>query len=102
LANVLNGNTWYVDTAHASASDDLALKDVRVSYVVVTATGANAVVVLGDPDTNDTKLDLRVATSGSCEVFEFDSLPIRFPNGVKVKTLTNAVATLVGVQSKGS
>jgi hypothetical protein len=102
LANTLNGNTWYIDTAHASADDDLS-GTFFVFYIVVTATGANAVLELADAgDTVMSKIKLGVATSGASQTFRFDNFPIRFPNGIRVKTLTNAVATLVGTQSKGT
>lgn len=101
MANVLSGNTWYIDTAHSSANDDLS-GSYFVYYVVVTATSSSAVLELGDATTNDTKLKIHVASAGTPETFDFSAFPVRFPNGIKVKTLTNAVATLVGNQSKGS
>jgi len=102
LANTLNGNTWFVDTAYSSSADDLPLNNLMVEYVIVTATAANAVVVLSDPSTGAKKFDLRVDTAGRSELFRFESDPVRFPNGIRVLTLTNAVATVVGKTSKGS
>lgn len=101
MANTLNGNTWYVDTAHASDSDDLS-GSYFVVYIVVTATSANAIIELADADSGVSKIKLGVETAGKSELFKFEELPLRFPNGIQVKTLTNAVATLVGTQSKGS
>lgn len=102
MANTLNGNTWFVDTAYSSSTDDLALNNLMVEYIVVTATSANAVVVLADPSNGNKKFDLRVAAAGTSQLFRFESDPVRFPNGIRVQTLTNAVVTIVGTQSKGS
>lgn len=94
--NVLNGNTWYVDTAHVSNSDDLVRKQALVVYIIVTATASNGRIVLGDVGANpDIKLDLRVATSGESRIFSFPEKPINFPNGIRAITVTNAVATVI-------
>lgn len=94
MANAVNSNTVYVDsTGDISIGTD---KNIKVSYIVVTATGASAVLVLEDNQTTDVKkLDLRVATDGESKIFDFSSKPLVFPNGINVETLTNAIATLV-------
>ena len=102
MANTLNGNTWYVDTQYVSASDDLDVKNLLVDYIFVTATAASAQVVLIDPSNSAVKFDLRVETADHTEAFSFEKNPIRCPNGLRVQTLTNAVATIVGSQSRGS
>lgn len=95
MANTRSGNTWYVDTAYASASDNLDAS-VVVTCIVVTATTAAGRIVLSDASTGDTKLDIRVATAGDSKVIDLSASPISFQNGIKVSTLTTAVATLVG------
>lgn len=96
MANIQNGNSFYIDTVHVTDGDDLTRKNVLVAYVTVTATAANGRVVLGDAGTDpQTKLDLRVVTSEVTEHFRYDSAPIIFPNGIRVMTLTSAVATVV-------
>jgi hypothetical protein len=90
VANVRSGNSHYVDSTGVLASND-----VRIVAVVVTATAANAIVAIGDEAGTTDKLNLRVATSGASQVFDFSSTPIYFPNGVKVTTLTNAIATVI-------
>lgn len=95
MANTRSGNIWYVDTAHSTSADDLTV-GCAVTAVVVTATSANAIIELQDRETGAKKLNLRVATSGSTQVFDFADFPVAFPNGIKVSTLTNAVATLIG------
>lgn len=101
MANVRSGNTFYIDTAHSTSADDLLVKNIRAMYVVVTATSANAAVVLADASTSDKKCDLRIATSGNSQLFRFDNAPIVFANGIKVTTLTNAIATIVVDESRG-
>lgn len=102
MANVLNGNTFYIDSVHSSDSDDLVRKQALIAYIAVTATGANGRIVLTDVGApSDIKLDLRVEVSGHTELFRFDEVPVIFPNGVRVSVLSNAVATLVIRNSGG-
>jgi len=100
MANTRNGNTFYIDTSVETVSTD---KNQRIAYVVLTATAANGRIVLADPSVsgNPPKVDLRVAVSGTTEVFDFSRLPLYFPNGMRVNILTNALATLVMTQSGG-
>lgn len=95
--NILNGNTFYIDTAYVTTADDLTRSQLMVAYIMVTATAANGRIVLGDVGANSTqkKLDLRVPTSGATEIFRFSENPALFPNGLRVFTLTNAVATVI-------
>lgn len=100
MANVRSSNSWYIDTQHATASDDLIVKNISVLGAIVTATGASGRLVLSDASSNNLKLDLRVAsingsTSGDSKTFDFSNAPIIFPNGVVVSTLTTCVATLI-------
>jgi hypothetical protein len=96
MANKRNGNTIYVDTAGTLTSD----KNMHVVNVIVTATAASAVVVLSDPDGTSLKADLRVADSGVTQQFAFLP-PMFFPNGIRVTTLTNAIATVIYNRSGG-
>ena len=96
MANTRNSNSWYIDTQYSSATDDLSLNQLQVFAIFVTATAANGQVVLGDPVTGAKKLDLRVPTANQTQMFTFYETPISFPNGIRVLTLANAVATAVG------
>ena len=101
MANIKNGNTWYIDATTSSTSDDL-VGNVQITGVILSATAANGRIVLSDSsNAAHTKLDLRVATSGASQQFFFDVAPVSFPNGVRVSTLSNAVATLI-YKSTGS
>lgn len=103
MANNLNGNSFYVDSAYSTSADDLVRSQALVAYVLVTATAANGRIVLGDVGANSSqiKLDLRVETSGHSEPFRFAENPILFPNGIRVISITNAVATIIIKNSGG-
>lgn len=90
MANVTNGNTVYVDS-----TGTLLSKPARLHYLILTATAANAVVVLQDTTGSSTKLDYRNATSGTSVILDCSTAPIFFPTGIKVSTLTNALVTVV-------
>lgn len=97
MANVRNSNTWYIDTAASS----LAIANLKVSYVIVTATAAAAILNLQDVTTTANKANLRVATSGDSVVFDFSLKPLVFPNGILPSTVTNCVATCVLEETRG-
>jgi len=92
VANTRSGNTYYIDTQYAT-NEELAVANLTVVGVIVTATGASAVVALTDSGT--VKLNLRVATSGATEFFDFSEAPIVFANSIRPTTLTNAIATVI-------
>ena len=96
MANTQSANSWYVDSVYATAADDLAA-NVQVTAVLLTATSANARIVLSDPTTGNALLDLRLSTAGETRLFDLARGPISFRNGIRVATLTNAVATLIGI-----
>lgn len=99
MANVRSGNTHYIDSTGTLTAD----KNDKVAYVVLTASSANAVILLTDAGSGTrSKIDLRVATAGTTQVFDFSEVPLVFSNGVRVGTLTNAVATIVYTKGGGS
>lgn len=89
LANEKFGNSIYVDS-----TGELTTQKTHVHQVIVTATSANAIVVLVNNADDEKVCDLRVATSGDTKPFLFE-VPLIFPNGVKVLTLTGAIVTIV-------
>lgn len=100
--NQVNGSTFYIDTAHATDDDDYLKKNALVAWVSVTTTAANGRIVLGDSGSNNpTKIDLRVPDANRTVLFHFRKSPMLFPNGIKVLTLANAVAT-AGITQTGS
>ena len=96
MANVRSNNTHYIDSTGA-----LIDANVKVVGITLTATAANAVLLLKNYADSRSKIDLRVATSGATEFFNFAETPLVFPDGIYVKTLTNAIATLIYNNSGG-
>ncbi len=97
MANILNGNTFYVDSAFTTSADDLIRSQALVAYVVVTATASGGSLVLGDVGANNTqiKLNFKVDVANHSEIFRFAENPVLFPNGIRVLGLTNAIATII-------
>lgn len=96
MANVRNANTYHID----GTASTLAVLNIKVSHVIVTATAASAILQLQDVTTGNIKGNFRVATSGETRVFEFADNPIVFPNGINPATVTNCVATLIIQESR--
>jgi hypothetical protein len=90
MANVRNGNTVYVD-----ATGDLTTTATRVYYIIMSATGNGAVIVLQDSAANVNKMRLSHPNDKETHVFDFTARPLYFPGGVAVSTLTNCNATIV-------
>lgn len=95
MANLRLGNSIFVDSTGTLTG--ATEKNSLVAYVIVTATAASAILKLGDPSltANNLKIDLRVATSGLTQIFDFSATPIVFPNGVSAITVTNCNACIV-------
>jgi hypothetical protein len=98
VANARSGNTYYIDTQYAT-NEELTGQNLLVLGVLVTATAASAVLLLADSTVK--KMDLRVATSGASQFFDFSSSPVRFNTSIRPTTLTNAVATIIIKDSQG-
>lgn len=93
MANARNGNTYYIDTQFAT-TEELAVRNLKLVYVVLTVTGAGGRVVLSDSSLA-TKLDLRIATDEQSEMFDFSENPIVFSTSIRPTTLTTAIVTCV-------
>lgn len=92
MANTTSGNVIYVDSTGNLTTDT----NKRIAYVSVTATAANGRIVIRETNnSNPIKLDLRVVTSGTTQVFDFSRKPIVFTTGINVGTLSNAVASII-------
>ncbi len=101
MANVRNGNTFFVNQQHISDGDALDVKNIKATAIFITATAANGICELVDNTANEVKkLDLRVEISGRTEFFDLALTPVVFPNGIRVKTLTNAIATILVQESQ--
>lgn len=101
MANQLSGSTWYVDVSHTTDADDLAKKPTHVGWIILTPTAANARIVLNDVGPNGpVKIDLRWSENGQSQLFHFRDKPLVFSNGIRVTTITNAVAS-IGITNIG-
>jgi hypothetical protein len=90
VANLRVSNSYYIDTTGTVAS-----KGLRLLYVILSATSANAILTLKDSGVAGTLFDLRVATSGESRVFDFSRNPPAFPNGMEISAITNGHATAI-------
>ena len=90
MASVRNANSFYVDS-----TDSLEVLGLSVYTITLTSTSGAGVITLQDnTDTPTTKLTLKVP-NGETLLFDFNLMPLLFPNGIVVSVLTNAVATIV-------
>lgn len=105
MANVRNANTFYVDSAAADTdpgtTGNLAVKNIRLVALTISATGGNSDLILKDVTTGATKLDVREATNGETDYYDFSNAPIVFPNGIAPTTVSNVVATLIIQETRG-
>lgn len=92
MANTRNGNTWHVDSAGTLTTD----KNVKVSHILFTSSGAGDSIVITDASGGNDKITLKQATANDTKQFEFEQSPLVFPNGIHITSLsTGAKAVLV-------
>lgn len=94
MANEFNSNTLYIDTASTAA---LTRKNIRVSYITFTSSGAGDNLILKDTDGSGAlKISIKNAVANDTITLSFDENPLVFPNAIYIDTLTSgATATLV-------
>ncbi len=92
MANTRAGNTYYIDTQYSS-TEELAVKNLKVLGVVVTASAAGGNILLSDGSVS--KLFLKVATDEDTSYFDFSNSPILFSTSIRPTTLSGAVATVI-------
>lgn len=93
MANVRNGNTYYIDTD----GEGLEEKNQAVVYIILTATGGAALLELGDNISGAT-YPIKVAIKAEADTTKhliLNESAMIFPNGIYVKTATNCQATLL-------
>ena len=98
MANIRNGNTFFMDTVAAdevpATTGNLNAPSVRVKGLIVSGVGGNADLDLHDCTTDAHKLHV-YASSGTTVALDFSNSPIIFPNGIHVSTCTNTEATVI-------
>lgn len=90
MANTQSGNSVYIDTVGIVNE-----VPVNVLSITITATTANAIVNLTDTKTALNKLNLRLVTAGTSQVFHFEDAPLFFQGGVTASIVTNCIVTIV-------
>jgi len=96
MANVQNSNTIHLDS-----TGNIGDNNLKVTYVIITSTGAAPRIILRDGNTaNDIKLDIKLLPGNQSGKLNFAEAPIVFPNGVNVGTITNCNVTLI-VKAEG-
>jgi len=94
MANAVNGNTIKIDS---TGTISITGKNIIVTCLIVTATANAAIFELEDSDgvTDVDKIRVAVDIANKTESLDLTAGPIVFPNGIKVKTVTNCEATLI-------
>lgn len=99
MANILNGNTYYVDTVSSSVATALAADDVSLLGIIYHTDSANQHLVLNDINGQSAagSLKIQVGNLSAHETvyLDFSNNPIRFPKGIWISTLDSGVATLI-------
>ena len=100
MANVRSGNTYYIDTASSggppATTNILDVKDIRVVGIRLRATASGSVFVLVDNSASQPiQWTGSINTATGSNFVNLSEIPIRFPNGIAVTTLTNCVAILI-------
>ncbi len=92
MANVQNGNSFYVDSTGALTTS----KNVRVSQIVFTPAAANDQMILKNEGTSGAlKIKIRGSTANETTSIQFTT-PLIFPGGIYVDTVTSgALATII-------
>lgn len=103
MANIKNGNTFYVDAASVggTASSFINIKNIKVSGIILSSGAAGDSVTLNDLDTSgpsagDLKVTVKVDDLDGTEYVDLSDQPIVFPNGIWVSAIdAGAEATLI-------
>lgn len=105
MANVRNGNTFYIDTVFASVNDgtELLIKNIRVTGLMFTTAGTGGKgIVLADAVTGMKKLAVYNVNANDTKDISLWESDIVFPNGIRVLTLdTGCVCTCLVTESRG-
>lgn len=102
MANVLNGNTFYINASSASGTTGsfIESKDIIVEAYIVSGTANGSLSVYDLSKANgayaagDQKLKVGVLANTTSSL-SLDKVPITFPNGIWVVPDANVTATLV-------
>ena len=102
MANVYNGNTFYIDSASSAgtAASFVNEKDVLLEAIICSASSNGSVELCdlkysnGAYSAGDIKLHLHIGANTTTMQY-LDGQPIRFPNGIWVSSVSSTLTTLV-------
>lgn len=94
MANIRNSNTAYVDSGSSLIVPDA---NVKLAYVIFTSSSAGDSIVLRDGGSSGAlKLKIKNGVATDSRTHRFDAVPMVFPNGIYVDTISSgATATLI-------
>jgi hypothetical protein len=103
VANVRNSNSFFIDTAAADAqpatTGNLALPNLKVSYITLSASSATAELTLRDVSTGVVKLNVEFGSNQDVLTLDYSRKPIVFTNGISPSTVSDVVATIIFEES---
>jgi len=107
MANIINGNTFYVDAASASGTEGSFLlgKDIQILGVIFTSdTIGNSITINDIKQYNDAatsaagalKLEISIGVANETQFIRLSDMPIRCVNGIWVSAISaNSHATII-------
>lgn len=105
MANVRNGNTFFIDTQYSVSTDELAKKGIRLVYLFVSSSSATNQLTLADSLSAATKINVQninnQGNAGNSVLYDFNNNPMLFPNGIRPTKLQNCNATCVVIDPTG-
>jgi len=97
MANIRNGNTYYIDSTGAVTTGP----NDKVTAVVLAGTSGNATLSLADNNAGASyPAKLTIVTPNNSTIHIKD-IAILFPSGVYVSAISGGVATLIVNQGSG-
>lgn len=107
MANTINGNTFYVDSASSgsTAGSFVSEKDIQVLGISFTSdTIGNQITISDIKQMNDSataaagskKIKLSIGVADETVFLRLEGSPIRFPNGIWIESIdSNSSATII-------
>jgi hypothetical protein len=107
VANVLNGNTFYVDTASSAGTEGsfVLKKDVQILGIIFAAHSSGDDITINDvkqltdavtPSAGPIKIHLHATANKESLYIDLADSPVRCPNGIWISAISlGAVATII-------
>lgn len=100
MANVLSGNTYYIDTASSGGTNFLESKSVQVVGIIFFGHSSSHTIKIhelsGQATEGSAKLIVSSSAAHQTVYLDFVDAPIRFTNGVWINSINaNSTCTLI-------